>query len=137
MQQLTRSELRKIIMTILYQINVYEDNKIKYDINDVIKESLEIDNDFVKDAVYGVITNQTEIDNLINKYLNNWTLSRLGFTDQAIFRLAVYELNYTNTPPVVVINEALELAKDYSDDDVKKMINGVLDKIYHEKVNNE
>jgi len=137
MQQLTRSELRKIIMTILYQINVYEDNKIKYDINDVIKESLEIDNDFVKDAIYGVITNQTEIDNLINKYLNNWTLSRLGFTDQAIFRLAVYELNYTNTPPVVVINEALELAKDYSDDDVKKMINGVLDKIYHEKVNNE
>ena len=137
MQQLTRSELRKIIMTILYQINVYDDNKIKYEINDVIKESLEIDNDFVKDAVYGVITHQEEIDKLINDHLNNWTLSRLGYTDQAIFRLAVYELNYTNTPPVVIINEALELAKDYSDDDVKKMINGVLDKIYHEKVNNE
>ena len=137
MQQLTRSELRKIIMTILYQINVYESNNIKYDINSVIKESLEIDNDFVKDAVYGVITNQGKIDEVINSYLNNWTLSRLGYTDQAIFRLATFELLYTNTPPVVVINEAIELAKDYSDDDVKKMINGVLDKIYHEKVNNE
>lgn len=137
MQQLTRSELRKKIMTILYQINVYESNNIKYDINSVIKESLEIDNDFVKDAVYGVITNQEKIDEVINSYLNNWTLSRLGYTDQAIFRLATFELLYTNTPPVVVINEAIELAKDYSDDDVKKMINGVLDKIYHEKVNNE
>ena len=124
-------------MTILYQINVYESNNIKYDINSVIKESLEIDNDFVKDAVYGVITNQGKIDEVINSYLNNWTLSRLGYTDQAIFRLATFELLYTNTPPVVVINEAIELAKDYSDDDVKKMINGVLDKIYHEKVNNE
>ena len=137
MQQLTRSELRKMIMTILYQINVYDNNKIEYDINNVIKEVLEIDNDFVKDAVYGVITNQSDIDSTINKYMNNWTIDRLGYTDQAILRLATYELNYTNTPPIVIINEAVELAKDYSDDDVKKMINGVLDKIYHAKVDNE
>ena len=137
MQQLTRSELRQKIMTILYQINVYENNKIEYEVNDIIKTILEIDNDFVKDAVYGVITNQEDIDKQINKYMNNWTLDRLGNTDQAILRLATYELNYTNTPPVVVINEALELAKDYSDLEVKKMINGILDKIYHEKVDNE
>lgn len=137
MQQLTRSELREKIMTILYQINVYDNNKIEYDINEVIKGILEIDNDFVKDAVYGVITNQADIDSLINKYMNNWTIDRLGYTDQAILRLATYELNYTNTPPIVVINEAVELAKNYSDDEVKKMINGVLDKIYHEKVDHE
>ena len=137
MQQLTRSELRNKIMTILYQINVYDNNKIDYEINDVIKGILEIDNDFVKDAVYGVITNQKDIDSIINKYMNNWTIDRLGYTDQAILRLATYELNYTDTPPIVVINEAIELAKDYSDDDVKKMINGVLDKIYHSKVDNE
>ena len=69
--------------------------------------------------------------------MNNWTIDRLGYTDQAILRLATYELNYTNTPPVVIINEALELATNYSDDDVKKMINGVLDKIYHEHVDHE
>ena len=47
MQQLTRSELREKIMTILYQINIYDNNKIEYDINRVIKSILEIDNDFV------------------------------------------------------------------------------------------
>ena len=57
MQQLTRSELRKNIMTILYQINIYEENKIKYNVNDVIKEVNPIENEFVKDAVYFVITN--------------------------------------------------------------------------------
>ena len=56
MGQITRSELRKQIMTILYQINVYEQNKIEYKVEDVIKEVCEIDNEFVKDVVYGVIT---------------------------------------------------------------------------------
>ena len=137
MEQLTRTELRKKIMTILYQIGVYQSNKIEYDVNDVISQALEIDNEFVKNSVYGVITNQSDIDELANKHLNKWTISRLGFTDQAILRLGIYELIYTDTPEVVAINEAVELAKDYSDDDVRKMINGVLDKIYHEKVDHE
>lgn len=133
---LTRSELRKKIMTILYQINVYEKNKIDYKVDDVIKEVLEIDNDFVKDSVYGVITKKDELDDIANKYLNKWTVDRLGFTDQAIIRLGIYELLYTDTPDIVAINEAIDLAKLYSDDDVRKMINGVLDKIYHSKVDN-
>lgn len=127
-----RSELRKKIMTILYQINVYEKNKMKYNVEDIIKEVLEIDNEFVKDMVYGVITYKNDIDELANKYLNNWTIDRLGNTDQAILRMGIYELLYTDTPKIVSINEAVELAKAYSDDDVRKMINGVLDKIYHE-----
>lgn len=137
MEQLTRSELRKNIMTILYQIDVYKNNKIEYELDKVISECLEIDNEFVKDCVYGAITHQDDIDELANKYLNKWTITRLGFTDQAILRLAIYELNYTDTPEVVVINEAIELAKLYSDDEVRKMINGVLDKIYHQKVDHE
>ncbi len=134
MEQLTRSELRKNIMTILYQINVYTLNKIKYNIDDIIRDINPIDNEFVKDTVYGVITKKEELDALANKYLNKWTIDRLGNTDQAILRMAIYELIYTNTPDIVVINEALELAKLYSDDDVKNMINGVLDKIYKSKV---
>lgn len=137
MEQMTRSELRKKIMTILYQINVYNNNKIEYKVDDVINEVLEIDNDFVKDAVYGVLTNIKKIDDKANMYLNRWTIDRLGFTDQAILRLGIYELLYTSTPEVVAINEAIDLAKLYSDDEVRKMINGVLDKIYHEKVDNE
>ena len=123
-------------MTILYQINVYELNKIEFNVEDVIKEVNPIDNEFVKDVVYGVITKKDEIDSLANKYLNKWTIDRLGNTDQSILRMAIYELLYTKTPEVVVINEAIELAKLYSDDDVKNMINGVLDKIYKNKVDN-
>lgn len=137
MEQITRSELRKKIMTILYQINVYQNNKIDYEVDKVIRDALEIDNEFVRDSVYGVITNQSDIDATANTYLNKWTINRLGFTDQAILRLGIYELLYTDTPEVVAINEAIELAKDYSDDDVRKMINGVLDKVYHSKVDHE
>ena len=135
MAELNRSELRKKIMTILYQISICENNRIMYDVNDLIKNILEIDNDFVKETVYGVITNREKIDEYANKYLNNWTLDRLGNTDQAILRMAIYELMYTDTPEVVVINEAVELAKLYSDDAVKGMINSVLDKIYKSEKN--
>mgnify|MGYP004453676031 CR=1 FL=1 len=133
MEQLSRSELRKKIMTILYQINVYDKNKITYNIDDVIKEVSEIDNEFIKEIVYGVVTYKNKIDEVANNYLNGWTIDRLGNTDQAILRMGIYELLYTKTPEVVSINEAIELAKIYSDDDVRKMINGVLDKVYHNK----
>ena len=137
MKELTRSELREKIMTILYQINIYTLNKIEYDVDSIIKEVNPIDNEFVKDVVYGVITKKEEIDKLANEYLNKWTIDRLGNTDQSIIRMAIYELLYTKTPGIVVINEAIELAKSYSDDDVKNMINGILDKIYKDKVEHE
>ena len=133
MEQLTRSELRKLIMTILYQINVYQKNKMEYKVEDIVKEVVEIENEFVKEVVYGVLTYQNDIDNTANKYLKDWSIDRLGNTDQAILRMGIYELLYTKTPEVVSINEAIELAKAYSDDDIRKMINGVMDKIYHEK----
>ena len=131
---MNRSELRKLCMTILYQIDVYQKNNISYDVDEVIKEVSKVDNEFIKEIVYGVITYKKEIDDLVNKYLDKWTIDRLGNTDAAILRMGAFELLYTDTPSVVAINEAVELAKSYSDDDVRKMINGVLDKIYHEKV---
>ena len=129
----SRSELRKKIMTILYQINMYKSNKIEYNVDDILKEVLEIDNEFVKEVVYGVITYQNEINELANKYLDGWSIDRLGNTDKAILQMCIYELVYTKTPDIVCINEAVELAKIYSDDSVRKMINGVMDKIYHNK----
>ena len=137
MEQINRSELRKRIMTILYQISIYEKNKISYTVDKTIKEVTLVDNEFKKDTVYGVITYKKDIDELANKYLNNWTIDRLGNTDQAILRMGIYELIYTKTPAIVAINEAIELAKLFSDDDVRKMINATLDKIYHESVENE
>ena len=134
---LNRSELRVKIMTILYQINVYDTNKVEYNIDDVIKSVVDIDNEFVKEIVYGVTTYKDEINSIANKYLNGWTISRLGNTDQAILQMGIYELKYTDTPPIVVINEAVNLAKQYSDDKVKNMINAALDKYYNEEVIDE
>ena len=136
-----RTITREKAMTVLYQIFLYNKNNISYKIDDVINEILEsmdiedrkkIDINFLNDLVNGVINNMDNIDKYISKYLSNWTSDRLGLTDQAIIRISVYELMYTSTPNLVCINEAIELAKRYSDEKVAKMINGVLDKIYHE-----
>lgn len=131
--QKNRSELRKLCMTILYQIDIYDKNKIEYNIDDVISEVSEVDNEFIKEIVYGVITQKDELDKIANKYLDGWTIDRLGNTDKAILRMGIFELLYTKTPEIVSINEAVELAKTYSDDNVRKMINACLDKVYHNK----
>ena len=128
-----RSELREIIMKVIYQTYILDKTNNEYNIDDLIKEQLEIENEYVNTCVEGIIKNQKEINELANKYMNNWTIDRLNKVDKAILSLAIYELMYTDTPSVVEINEAIELSKKYSEEAVTKMINGVLDKIYHEE----
>ena len=130
----TRSELREIACNVLYQVYILESAKLEYDINDLIKEQMEIQNDFVYELVNGVTTNQKEISNLANKYLVDWEIDRLSKVDKAILSVGIYELKYTKTPSIVAINEAIELANKYSDEKVSKMINACLDKIYHEEI---
>lgn len=132
---MNRTEARNIVMTILYQIFMYQANNIDYNKDEIIKENLPVDNDFVKLMVNGVLDKKNELFDIANKYLKDWKISRLGFIDQAILSMGIYELLYTDTPDIVAINEAVELSKKYSDDKVKNMINGVLDKVYHEKLN--
>jgi len=129
----TRSELREKIMTILYQIFMYQTNKIEYRLEDLIKEQLEIENEFVNNTLNGILENKDKIFEIANKSLSDWTIERLSKIDQAIISIGIYELLYTDTPEIVCINEAVELAKKYSDEKVRKMINGVLDKIYQDK----
>ena len=142
----SRTITREKAMTILYQIFLYKKNNINYTIEEVIEEMLDdidieerkrIDIDFLNMLINGVLDNINEIDNKAQTYLENWSIDRLGLTDQAIIRMGIYELTYTETPPLVCINEAIELSKKYSDEKVSKMINGVLDKIYHEGLDNE
>lgn len=132
-----RSELREIIMKVLYQVYILENTKLPYDINELISEQLEVQNEFVNEIVNGVIKNQEEITKLANKYLVDWKMERLNKVDKAILSIGIYELLYTKTPSIVSINEAIELSKKYSDEAVTKMINGVLDHIYHEEDINE
>lgn len=127
-----RSELREIIMKVLYQVFILKESSIEFDVDSLIKEQLEIENEFVTTSIDTILKNKEEIYDLANRYLESWPMDRLNKVDQAILALGVYELKYTETPPVVAINEAVELSKKYSDEKVTKMINAVLDEIYHE-----
>lgn len=128
-----RSELREIIMRVIYQVSILEEINLDYNINDLINDQLEIENEFVNNTVIGILENKKKLTDYANKYLNDWTMDRLNKVDQAIMCIGIYELLYTETPSIVSINEAIELSKKYSDEAVTKMINGVLDKIYHEE----
>ncbi len=119
-------------MIILYQYKLLKETKLDVSIEEIIKDNIEIENEFVKDIVYGVITHEEELNELANKYIKDWTIDRLDKTGASILRMALFELKFTDTPEVVVINEAIELAKKYSDDSVRKIINAVLDKIIKE-----
>ena len=133
---LSRNDSRMLAMTILYQVELFKRKKIDYDLDDVIESNLvdiEDGREFVKKLVNGVLEHEDELKELANCYLNQWNINRLGITDGAILEIAIYELLYTDTPDKVCIDEAIELAKDFSDEKVVGMINGVLDKIYHEK----
>ena len=135
--KVTRSELRERIMTCLYQINIYRKDNMDYTVEDVLKENDKENNKFVKDIVYGVLENKETLDNVINKYITNWEIKRLGYIDRSIFRMSAYELIYTKTPHIVSINEGIELSKKYSDEKVTKMLNAVLDGILNNEELNE
>ena len=127
-----RSELREVIMKVLYQISILEEAKLDYDKEEIIKEQLEVENEFVNTMINGILDKKKELEKTANQYLIDWNMKRLNKVDQAILLMGIYELIYTDTPSVVAINEAIELSKEYSDESVTKMINGVLDKVYHE-----
>lgn len=130
----TRSELREKAMIILYQIDIMKNQKMDFNVEEIINDNLDIDNEFVRNIVYGVITHLSEIDELANKYMKNWTINRIDKTGAQILRIGIYEIIYEDeVPSVVAINEAIELAKKYSDDKVRKMINAVLDKVEKER----
>lgn len=133
---MSRSELREIIIKTLYQIYIYQDKNLSFDLSAIIKEQLEKKNDFVFDALENILKYQKDISDLANKYMKDWNIDRISKVDKAILSLAIYELLYTDTPDVVAINEAIELSKKYSDEKVVKLINGVLDSIMHKEVNN-
>lgn len=132
-----RSELREIIIKVLYQIYIYENSNISYDVDTLVKEQIEVSNSFVTDTIKEIIKHNDELVSIANKHLKDWDINRLGKVDKAIICLGIYELMYTDTPNIVCINEAVELSKKYSDEKVVKMINAVLDSVLHNEVENE
>lgn len=88
------------------------------------------EDEYLKQLVFGTVKHLNEIDEIIKSNLENWTLERLGNVDRNILRLAVFEMKYVEEiPHSVSINEAVEIAKQYGDENSGKFVNGVLSKV--------
>ena len=85
---------------------------------------------FAERLVEGVLAKKKDLDSLIGKYATNWKISRMQILDRNILRLGTFELLWLDEVPAkVTVNEAIELARDFGDDEAAKFVNGILDKI--------
>ncbi len=91
---------------------------------------------FANQLFEGAAHDTANLDELIAKYASNWRLERISAIDRAILRVALHELRATDTPPKIVINEAVELAKKFSSDEASGFVNGILDNYSKSMKNN-
>lgn len=88
---------------------------------------------FAEPLIRGTLEHREELDRIIQKHARNWSLQRMAVVDRNLLRLAAYEMLYRpDIPPVVSINEAVDIAKKYSTDDSGKFVNGILDSLRKE-----
>lgn len=92
------------------------------------------EHEFARDLLLGTIAHQEEIDHIIDRRAQGWGIDRLALVDRNILRLALYELLHSDTPPEVVIDEAVELAKRYGTERAPAFINAILDRVWKERV---
>jgi|SRR5579872_1608990 len=86
--------------------------------------------EFLEELVRGTVQRAGEIDALISSHAEHWRLERMPAVDRNILRLAIYEMLHTATPPAVVMDEALELARRFSNEESVHFVNGVLDAVH-------
>ena len=130
--KMNRSETRKVAFELIYSLEIQkvEESELETQI-EVFLEGKGIQDEkvteYMHDVIYGIEKNKNDILEQINKELSEkWELSRLSKISIAILKLAVYEILYKKLPYKVVINEAVELAKAYGDDNAPSFVNGVL-----------
>jgi N utilization substance protein B len=87
--------------------------------------------EFCLSLILGVRRNREELDELLSKTADNWSISRMAATDRNVLRLGAYEILYTDTPDRAAINEAVELAKRFGTAHSAQFVNGILDKFLH------
>ncbi|MBR0385504.1 MAG: transcription antitermination factor NusB [Erysipelotrichaceae bacterium] len=124
-----RRDQRIRVMTCLYQYMLTEQS-----IDNIFDENLDIDDkksiSFIVENTIETINHLEELTELIKKNLvSTWDFDRLGFLERAILLMSAYEIKYTSTDKPIIINEAIEIAKQYCDEDAPKLINGVLDQL--------
>jgi N utilization substance protein B len=126
----TRHQVRETIVGFLYAQDVGNDKISNF--KDEIFEEKKIRNqqkEFAVELYQGILDNLGAVDKAINEYLKEWELKKVGAIERAILRLGAYELLYTKLDSAVIINEAIELAKELGNETSSKFVNGVLDSI--------
>lgn len=128
---MSRKIARELTFKVIFSFNFQNENEqIESLIDNLESETKDInleDKEYIKSIVKGVIENKEQLDETIKKYLKDWTMDRISKTDLAILRVAVYEILYREDIPYKVsINEAVELAKAFSDGASPSFVNGVL-----------
>jgi len=135
---MNRRKSRETAMKLVYEMLIKKESfeEIFEDFKEHTEEDLlELDLEYITNTLKGITVNIELIDATISKYLINWKLDRLSKIDLSILRLAVYEITFEeDIPTIVSINEAIELAKEYSQDITGAFINGVLGRLV-EKTN--
>lgn len=130
---MSRKSDRKHAFNLIFQLPFHEQidvDKVSARYYEGLVNDTNIDKTFVEKKFKGVIENQKAIDEYIGNASEGWDFSRLSKVDIAIMRLAVYELMFDeDVPTKVSINEAVELAKDFSSNEAPSFINGILGKI--------
>ena len=112
----------------LFQIDV-SGTESETAIENVLEED-ESKDSFLTELVYGTQEHLSEIDEIIKKNMENWSLNRIGNVDRAIIRMSIYEMKYVEDIPTnVSFNEAIELAKAFGGEESGRFVNGVLSKI--------
>lgn len=133
---MNRTKIRELAFKTLFQLDTIKsqnDLTIPEALTFVVEDDKQVHNEFLNELTVGVVEQQQRLDEVIERHLKKWTLSRLSRMDRNILRLATFELMNLSTPYKVIINEAIELSKLYSDkDDSYRFINGVLTGIVSE-----
>ena len=123
---MTRHELRERIFQTVFQIPFYED-EVPEIVYKEYEELTDEEHEYVNDKVEAIRAKLPEIDKEIESHSNKWKIKRLGKSELAILRVAVYEIKFDgDIPDKVAVNEAIELAKQYCDEKSAGFINGVL-----------
>jgi N utilization substance protein B len=126
-----RREGREAAVQYLYQLEIHGDRKADLLVDFWnLREAKAPVRDYANNLIGGVIAHLDEVDALIIKYLQNFEIGRLAAVDRNVLRLAIHEMFHCmETPPVVAINEAIEIAKKFGGEDSGRFVNGILDKV--------
>lgn len=128
-----RTQLREVIFLLLFRLDFYESSELESQIKDFFEGEEEFTDDemqYISNKVLTIANMSDEIDNALNEVSIGWKVKRMARVDLTILRLAYFEIKFDKDVPVpTAINEAVELAKSYGEENSPSFVNGILAKV--------